>query len=305
MTGFQRLATKSIAVVGSLGTAGVALIAPVAMPATASAVSLPVANQCGGLAGYQPPAQGTQKPSGFKLQARHTSLASAKNVPSLSLAYQIWNSFDCTHYQHTHYVVTPQYVYADCVGWTGNLIKQATPNAWASMVSGTGIVKGVPTPLKMQTFFNSLASGTKATGWKARTSVAKIRGGDVIAWAPPGTTSGGGGHSVLAVSKPLLVPGTTNRYYLVVMDSTATRHGPLDTRNSKLPTSQRNAPLGVAANSGNGKAPASAPSGVGVGTIELVSGQGIANTGVYWSIPKAGSSAQPSPVMFGVARPTS
>ena len=42
-----------------------------------------------------------------------------------------------------------QYVYADCVGWTTTLVKQATPNAWASMVTGTGIVHGVPTPLKM------------------------------------------------------------------------------------------------------------------------------------------------------------
>ena len=68
------------------------------------------------------------------------------------------------------------------------------------------------------------------------------------------------------------------------MDSTATPHGPDDTRHSSNPLSERNAPLGMAAGSGASSKHPSAPSGLGIGVIALDTDSSGAVTGVEWTV---------------------
>lgn len=227
-------------------------------------------------------------------------LGEASSSPTLASAYQQFNTMRCTHYQHS-YTETPAegLYYYDCVGFTGYTVRVATPQAWASVQSATGIAPGyVPTPTRFAAFFTSLAT-TPQTGWQAVTTGAAILPGDVLAWGPEPNNPEEAGHSVMALSAPQ--PLGDGKYALVVMDSTATDHGPDDTRRS-APLNQRNAPLGASTNTGStSAAPSTAPSGLGIGTIGLVTDPTSgAVTGIQWSIGVAVTT-----VTFGVGRPVS
>jgi hypothetical protein len=245
-------------------------------------------------------------------QAAQTSIATPQGNAVLEEAYAIFNGFTCTHYQHI-YEVNHTYVYADCVGWTGNLTRLATPVAWRALVSRTNLRSGmVPSPARFLGFFNALAK-RPTPGWQTVGSIGQIRAGDVLAWTPESMnadTSGTGlaGHSVLAVSDPVPVAGRSDAYYLVVMDSTATAHGPQDSRamtaggTPVYPWADRNAPLGWSALPG--KAKGSALSGLGIGTIEIVAGATPSKAGIYWS-PPTDQGKTPEHVAFGAGRPVS
>lgn len=246
--------------------------------------------------------QPTVTPSGAPQVTTQVSapLGEASSSPTLASAYQQFNTLQCTHYQHS-YTETPAegLYYYDCVGFTGYTVRVATPQAWASVQSVTGIAPGyVPTPTRFASFFNSLAT-TPQTGWQAVTTGAAILPGDVLAWGPEPNNPEEAGHSVMALSAPQ--PLGDGKYALVVMDSTATDHGPDDTRRS-APLNQRNAPLGASTNTGStSAAPSTAPSGLGIGTIGLVTDPSSgAVTGIQWSIGVAITS-----VTFGVGRPIS
>jgi hypothetical protein len=270
-------------------------------------------NQCSGGPTFPPQLNGTPAvPLQTFPQPAEPSIALSGSSPVLDTAYSIFDGFTCTHYQHV-YEVNSTYVYADCVGWTANLVRMATPTAWQSLVSGVNLRSGfVPSPAKFSVFLNGLATQPQA-GWAPVGSVGQITAGDVLAWTPESSnsdTSGTGlaGHSVLAISDPVLVAGTTDSYYLVVMDSTATAHGPNDTRSQTpagtpaYPWGDRNAPLGWAARPGG--APASTLSGLGIGTIEIVGGPTLQQTGIYWSAPRSPTAA-PEQVRFAAGQPLS
>jgi hypothetical protein len=245
-------------------------------------------------------------------QPAEPSIAPSGSNPVLNTAYSVFDGFTCTHYQHV-YEVNSTYVYADCVGWTGNLVRMATPTAWRALVSGAALKPGyVPSPAKFSVFLDSLAAAPQA-GWAPVGTVGQITAGDVLAWTPetsnPDTSDTGlSGHSVLAISDPVLVTGTTDSYYLVVMDSTATAHGPDDTRSQTpagtpvYPWGDRNAPLGWAARPGG--SPASSLSGLGIGTIEIVGGPTLEQTGIFWSAPRS-QTAAPEQVRFAAGQPLS
>ena len=243
-------------------------------------------------------------------QAQQTALGSPNSSRVLAMAYSIFDGLTCTHYQHI-YEVTSQYVYADCVGWTGNLTRLVDQAGWQSMASRTHLRRGfVPSPGRFQRFFASLAT-QPASGWSAVRSLSQLQGGDILAWTPEtqnSDTTGTdlAGHSVLVLSAPVRVAGSANSYFVVVMDSTATPHGPQDTRSMQpdgsptYPWGNRNAPLGWSAKAGGKNQ--SALSGLGIGTIELVGGTSLARTGVYWSVPRS-TTARPEAVVFGAGRP--
>ena len=194
-------------------------------------------NQCSGSPTFPPQLNGAPAvPVQTFPQAAEPSIAPSGSNQVLDTAYSIFDGFTCTHYQHV-YEVNSTYVYADCVGWTGNLVRITTPTAWQSLVSRANLKPGyVPSPAKFSAFMNTLAAQPQA-GWAPVGTVGEIEAGDVLAWTPETNNSDTSdtslaGHSVLAISDPVLVAGTTDSYYLVVMDSTATAHGPDDSRSA-------------------------------------------------------------------------
>jgi hypothetical protein len=89
------------------------------------------------------------------------------------------------------------------------------------------------------------------------------------------------------------------RFALAVMDSTATPHGPDDTRRASDPLSERNAPLGGSTLTTDGPASSSgARSGLGIGVIGLDTDAAETVTGVEWTV-----GTRSEPVSFGAARP--
>ena len=241
------------------------------------------------------------------------TIGAASSSPTLAAAFEQFNTLRCTHYAH-QYSETPAtgIYYYDCVGFTGYSVRTATPTAWQSVVTATGLRPGyVPTPQLFQEFFASMLTSAPPAGWAAVPTATAIQPGDVLAWIANQTTEAG--HSVMALSTPVPIPASTatdkplaageSTYALIIMDSTATTHGPLDTRRTDNPLSQRNAPLGSDAEFDGAPDPISAgspdaPSGLGIGTIGLVANASGQVTGIIWSL---GTAIEPVP--FGAGRP--
>ena len=76
------------------------------------------------------------------------------------------------------------------------------------------------------------------------------------------------------------------------MDSTATPHGPHDTRRPENPLAQRNIPIVNARG-------VTAPSGLGIGTMGFSTTPEGRVVGVQWSLGR-----KPKPVVFGAGRAT-
>ncbi len=202
-------------------------------------------------------------------------------------AFGVWQTMKQTRYQHTYSENVAQGSYfVDCVGWTTFLLSRSAPTATASLRAGTGVMNThfVPTPLKYETFFNSL-SNKPQPGWSTIASVANLQPGDIMAWQPEPNNSGKTvGHAVVVIGSA--VQQADGSYAVPVMDSTsAPGHGPDDTRR----TDPRNLP-----NSG-GK-----PSGVGIGTLAFTVNDSGFPTAVIWSL-----GTKPKSKMIGMARPMS
>jgi hypothetical protein len=231
-------------------------------------------------------------------------MGAASSSPTLASAYTQFVSMVCTHYQHAETEdVGMGFYYYDCVGFTGYTVRTTTPNAWASLQQGTGIRSGyVPTPGQFVTFFGDLVTANPSSlpaGWQSVATGAAILPGDVLAWNPEANNTAEAGHSVMALSAPN--PKGGGRYELIVMDSTATTHGRDDTRQTSNPLSARNAPLGSSGDDGApDPAPATAPSGLGIGTIALVTDSSGTVTGIEWTVGTAVEQ-----VTFGAGRPVS
>jgi hypothetical protein len=211
-------------------------------------------------------------------------LASSASSPMLATAYHQFNTMRCTHYQH-HDLPDPSAAtyYYDCVGFTSYTLRVAAPLAWGSLVADVHLQAGrVPSPKLYDAFFNRLATKPRP-GWSPVTTAASVLPGDLLAWSPSAEDTGSAGHSVMALSTPLSLGG--GRFALVAMDSTATGHGPDDTRRDSNPLSARNAPLGVLhGRSSTHRAGFGARSGLGIGVIALDTGPNGAVTGVEWTI---------------------
>jgi hypothetical protein len=228
----------------------------------------------GGLPTGPPPAVGVQAPIG---PAGASSVAAG--------AYGVWETMTKTRYQHHDEEDVPAGTYYfDCVGWTTFLLEHAASAAAASLRQQTSVTnpKRVPSPTRYAQFLSGL-SGHPAAGWQAIATVADIRAGDLIAWYPESNNPDEQGHAVVAAGMPQRQPDGS--FAEVVIDSTATAHGPDDTRR----TDHRNLPLA------DGR-----PSGLGVGTIGLVADPSTgAPTSVLWSL-----GTTPVRKSIGIGRPT-
>jgi hypothetical protein len=245
-----------------------------------------------------PTSTGSATPTGIKLQMSGAVLAPG-HVRTLYSAYMQFNNMTCSEYSHKYTETPPKFYYYDCVGFTGYTVRKADPVAWQSVRTALHIGGGdiVPTPYQFEGFMNDLQTTAQA-GWQPVANIQAVRPGDVFAWQP---TNGNGtvnttavGHSVIPLVTPKAIPGSNGRRWeVVIMDSTAGGHGPLDTRKPNNPLSQRNAPITVS--SGVVQA-----SGLGIGTIALDTTPSGQVTGVEWNV---GDHAEG--IQFGAGRPVS
>ena len=196
-----------------------------------------------------------------------------------------------TRYQHRNRenLEAGTYFY-DCVGFVTYALGRAAPVARSTIMSTFSIRAGlVPSPELYVRLFDELNGGQ--AGWTAVHDVADLRPGDVVAWSYDSTTSSNEpghdhaahGHAFIVASPPQ--PDGPRSYLVQVWDSTATPHGPNDTRR----TNPKNLP-----------GPDGRPSGLGTGTVRLdANTDGTLGT-VHWS-PTGGSVPA---AHFGMGRPT-
>jgi hypothetical protein len=195
-----------------------------------------------------------------------------------------------TRYQHHNQESEADHTYFyDCVGFVSYAMSQAAPTAATTTRDTLKIKRGyVPSPASYVRLFGKVDAGTGLPGWAPVSSVAALQAGDVIAWyydrgaaSKPGSASG---HAAV-IAGPLTQTGS-DAYSVLVYDSTATPHGPDDTRRT---------------NPANKPGPNGKPSGLGRGTIGILAKSDGQISAVQWS---AGGSAVKS-AHYGMARPVS
>ena len=150
-----------------------------------------------------------------------------------------------TLYQHQTRVDrdTGSYRY-DCVGFVSYALKQATPQAWATIAKVLELPKGrIPSPPRYREFFAGLATKPQP-GWQAVAKAADLRPGDIVAWEHKTATSNG--HAVIVGGHP--VPGPDGSWLAKVYDATSSPHSedsrPNDPRSQVLETTGRHSGLG-------------------------------------------------------------
>jgi hypothetical protein len=188
-----------------------------------------------------------------------------------------------TMYQHRTRVdrEAGSYEY-DCVGFVSYALRQAAPQAWATVFKATGLTKGhIPSPSLYRSFFAGLAAKPQP-GWEAVAKVSDLRPGDVVAWEHKTETSSG--HAVLIGSTPL--PLANGLWSVEVYDSTSAPHS--DDSRPKDRRAQAQATTGR-------------PSGLGHGTMLFIADPANGTlTGVAW-----GRKSKRITVPIAAGRPTS
>jgi hypothetical protein len=170
----------------------------------------------------------------------------------------------------------------DCVGFVTYALGQAAPQARTTIITKYKIAPHrIPSPARYVALFGVL-DGTQP-GWQPVHRVVDLQPGDVVAWtyAHP---RGSNGHALVVGSAPQAIGA--DRYLVTVWDSTATPHGPDDTRL----TNPRNLP------GGNGK-----PSGLGRGQIVLDAAADGSVARVHWTP----TGAAVGTATYGMGRPDS
>lgn len=204
--------------------------------------------------------------------------------PVLAAVVQQFTTMTATRYQHMDIedAAAGTYYY-DCVGMVTYTLRLATPQALRTLLADLRIRPGyVPSPPLYVQWFTSLDTEPDPF-WQDVSRVADIQPGDVIAWNleannPDSTVKG---HAVIAAGPPLLL--ADGSYALLVYDSTATPHGPTDSRHD---------------DPRNEIGPNGLPSGLGKGTIQLIPDPTTgAPVAVAWTVGTA-----PTTVPIGIGR---
>ena len=146
----------------------------------------------------------------------------ALDGPLFREAAREFGAMTSTIYQHKTRVdrAAGSYGY-DCVGFVSYALRQAAPEAWATVVKVTGIAKGrIPSPALYRSFLAGLADKPQP-GWKAVTKASELRPGDVVAWEHKTETASG--HAVIIGKAPVARPDGS--WLVEVYDSTSSPHG--------------------------------------------------------------------------------
>lgn len=230
----------------------------------------------------------------FGSRSRPAASLAAANAPAtgpmVTEATREYTTMAATRYQHQNRESEANHTYFyDCVGFVSYAMSRAAPTAWATARDTLHIRKGyVPSPAHYASLFATVNGGTSITGWAPVQSVTALQPGDVIVWYydaaardKPGSASG---HAVVVAETP--TPTGPDAYSALVYDSTATPHGPNDTRLT---------------NRANQPGPVGKPSGLGEGTIGILATAGGQIAAVQWS---SGGRAVAS-AHYAMARPVS
>jgi hypothetical protein len=199
--------------------------------------------------------------------------APASASPVLAATIHAWTTMTWTIYSHTDREDAAAGTYQfDCVGATDYFLSLGAPAANDAMRASLHIgARYVPRPQAVADYFAALPTGGNGR-WVPARIMAEVRPGDIIA-VPPRAGTDESGHALIVAGPPLLL--ANGDYALLVYDSTATPHGPSDTRT----WDPRNRPLPANATHPNGR-----PSGLGHGTIMIAPTASGAPGTMYWSV---------------------
>jgi hypothetical protein len=196
----------------------------------------------------------------------------------LTAVTEVFQSMKQTRYQHQIQVDEAAGLYDfDSVGMVTVVLGIQTAPAQRALLEGLGIRRGfVPAPARYVEWFHA-AGQERVPFWGRVPRIADMLPGDIIAWVnEPNNPRGDGstvGHALIAAGSPL--PLSDGSFAVLIYDSTASFHGPFDTRRSD----PRNLPLEIAGSSQFGT-----PSGLGRGTIQLIPDATGAPAASAWSV---------------------
>jgi hypothetical protein len=212
-----------------------------------------------------------------------TARAQSRPGPLLGEAEQEYDTMTASRYQAALRVdLTRGTYFYDCVGFVTYALGRVAPTARDTIYRTFNIAPNrIPSPSRYVALFGQL-NRTQA-GWQPVSRVADLAPGDVVAWTYT-HPHGSNGHAFVVGSAPQR--DGTNKYLVTVWDSTATPHGPGDTRL----TNPKNLP------GRNGK-----PSGLGRGQVALDTAANGSILRVHWS--PNGSAV--GPATYGMGRPIS
>ena len=174
-------------------------------------------------------------------------------------------------YTHTTSVDEPSGTFDyDCSGFVDYALGRVLPDALATLVAAT--VKR-PVASSFESFFASIAAGDANGRWRRVARVPDLAPGDVIAWLKPAALQSTNTGHVLVVRDAVSMRAA-GEWVIPIIDATESPHGSSDSRN------------------------AAGATGLGTGTIVLLTDAGGAPTGYRWST-WSGSVPYPTAVALG------
>ena len=170
-------------------------------------------------------------PRGFDLVSINLSAApsivvAANHAPLgasiAALALTIQQTARETHYTHATVIDAANGIYdVDCSSFTGYLLRQVAPEAYARLPKERGATH--PRAFKYQQFFAELDAGSRVPGWSAVPRLVDAQAGDLIAWSRvprlPGEDTG---HVMVVAAVPVVEHNGV--VSVRVIDATATPH---------------------------------------------------------------------------------
>lgn len=189
----------------------------------------------------------------------------------VGLAHEVVTHFASSRYQHRRQPATtdPTGTFdTDCSGFVDYLLARVAPEA----LRGVPVDAGHSHPLAHDFAELPAPSGLPA-GWQQVSRVADLRPGDLISWTEPlDVNTDDTGHVMVVAAAPTAAAGP-DHVDVAVIDATASPHGPTDSRQGD----PRNQP----------DARTHKPSGVGDGTITVLTDPDGRPTGYRWSTDSA------------------
>ncbi len=175
-------------------------------------------------------------------------------VRLLAEAQRIISTVKSTTYQHATAIDETTHTFdVDCSGFLDYALSRSVPDAFAQL---QGATQGRPVAQNYVTWIGSLA--TPVGRWHRVTRVLDVVPGDIIAWTKPAdVVSTDTGHVMIVAGAP--VKAGTNLLTVLIIDSASSGHGKADTRTIQM------------------------SSGVGEGTVALMTDASGAPIGYHWS----------------------
>lgn len=150
-----------------------------------------------------------------------------------------------TAYEHTTFIDEAAGTFKyDCSGFLGYALSRVLPTHFAAVKSFGAVTR--PLAKHYQLFFASIAPKTVKSGWSRVTRAIDLKPGDVVAWLKPADlVSNNTGHVMIVRGLPTVNPKRADEVIVPVTDSTASFHGPSDTRAPVAGDGLGNGPIGI------------------------------------------------------------